>query len=97
MNTPPPILAIPGTEEPPSGQHGPHSGIHPAEQAHPKPQVDTHTEDVAPVDPTAHLDIAALVELPCAAADCTSTLPVNAAHVDNLDGWLCRRHKDVTA
>lgn len=27
MNTPPPILSIPDTTEPPSGQHGPDSGL----------------------------------------------------------------------
>jgi hypothetical protein len=27
MNTPPPTLTIDGTTEPPSGQHGPSSGI----------------------------------------------------------------------
>lgn len=71
-----------------------HDNRHPADAAFEHSQA---VDEVGPVDPTAHLDLAPLVELPCAEPDCTATLPVNAAHVDNLDGWLCRRHKDVTA
>lgn len=91
----PPILSIPDTTEPPSGQHGPGSGLRhhedrpePAEPAT-EPLALTTTETVA--EPA--IDVTPLAQIPCSHPGCPKTLPVWTRHAENFAGWLCLEHK----
>ena len=98
MNTPP-ILSIPDTTEPPSGQHGPDSGLrHHEDRPEPAPAPTgplalTATEILA--EPA--VDITPLVEIPCSHPGCRKTLPVWTRHAENFAGWLCLTHKGDAA
>lgn len=98
MNTPP-ILSIPDTTEPPSGQHGPDSGLRHQEHRdldagvtlrYTPPEPD-YVSDETVADPA--VDVTPLVQIPCAFPGCPKTLPVWTRHAENFAGWLCLEHK----
>jgi hypothetical protein len=96
--TPLPPLTIEGTTEPPSGQHGPDSGIRSHTPA-PTPDESTEAATEAAAALSATTEAPNRAALYCAEPGCPKSLPIVTGHLDNLEasGWRCFTHKDGRA